>query len=182
MPLIYSPIPPVLTEQLELAQRPPGLAGTRVSVVDNSKSNAGRLLSSVVDVLVRKHGAVRGIAERKPYSAIPATPKALARLAAESDLVLTASADCGSCTSGCVQDTVALERLGVPSILLGTDAFAPLAGQLATWFGLESMRRVTTSHPLGGITEDEVDKKAAEVARVIAAEFASSGGAAATVG
>ncbi|HVW42015.1 MAG TPA: hypothetical protein VHC18_11775 [Amycolatopsis sp.] len=168
MPTILSPQPPVFSTAKSLAPRLTTLAGARVSLLDNSKANAGPLLAKVLDGLVEHHGAKRGITERKSSSGIPATQGMLDRLRAASDFVLTASADCGSCTSGCVQDTVALEVLGVPTVLLGTDAFHPLAKQLAEWLNLPTIQAAITPHPLGGITESELDRKAVELTEVVA--------------
>ena len=44
-----------------------------------------------------------------------AAPELIAEIAAHSDLVLTAIGDCGSCCSCCIRDSVALEKLGIPS-------------------------------------------------------------------
>jgi hypothetical protein len=63
---------------------------------------------------------------------------------------------------------VALERLGVACVLLGTDAFAPLAVKLADWLGLSDLQRAVTPHPLGGIADEEIDAKALVLAGIVA--------------
>lgn len=177
MPTIISPIPPVAATTLKLSRRPDDLRGARISILDNSKANAGPLLAKVVDELVATAGAVWGIKERKSSAGIPASEDILERLRTNSDLVLTASADCGSCTSGCVQDTVALEKLGVPAVLLGTDAFEPLAVKLADWLGLPDIDTAITPHPLGGITADELDAKAVALAELLRSRMSTTSAA-----
>jgi hypothetical protein len=167
MPTIISPVPPVLEADKRLAAPPPSLAGLRISVLDNSKANAGRLLGDIVDALVGQEKAIRGIIERKSSSSIPATPAALERLCRGSDLVLAGSADCGSCSSGSVQDAVALEGAGIPCVLVGTEIFASLIGQLAAWLGTPDLRVALTAHPLGGIDKSEVAAKALALAPVV---------------
>jgi hypothetical protein len=168
VPTILSPVPPVRVEANELAPRLATLTGARISILDNSKANAGPLLEQVRALLIERHGAVRGRDERKSSSGIPASEGILTRLRTDSDLVLTASADCGSCTSGSVQDTIALETLGVPTVLIGTDAFRPLSLQLASWLNLPEMQSAVTPHPLGGITSTQLEAKAHELAELVA--------------
>lgn len=168
MPTILSPVPPVMADKIPLAPRPESLAGARIGILDNCKANAGRLLASVADYLVEHEHAVLGPSERKPHTAMPAPDTVLDRLVADSDIVLTASADCGSCSSGCVQDAVALERRGMPCVLLGSETFEKLIGSLAEWFGLAEVQTVLFPHPLGGISEAEVDAKALAIAPSVA--------------
>lgn len=164
---ILSPVSPVAFNGRRLAPRLSDLAGVRVSVLDNSKANAGLLLESIVRGLVENDNAVRGIAERKSSASIAATPSTLERLRQSSDLVLAGSADCGSCSSGSVQDVIALEGLGVPCVLIGTDTFAPLIEQLSAWLGLPDMQRALAPHPLGGIDDEAVMGKAARLVELV---------------
>lgn len=174
MPTIISPESPVLAESRPLAPRPASLAGLRIGILDNSKANAGRLLERVREQLVERYGAVSGPSERKSSSGIPAPSSIIERLRYSCDLVLTASADCGSCASGCVQDTVALEDLGIPSVLLGTDEFSPLVFKLAGWLGHDNIQAAFTSHPLGAIGDAAVDAKAPALADIVAQHMLAS--------
>jgi hypothetical protein len=163
MPTILSPEGAIRASAKSLAARRQSLDGARISILDNSKANAGALLGRLLDLLVQRFAAQPGIVVRKGSAGAPATPELLERLRAASDLVLTGSADCGSCTSASVQDTTALEELGVPTILVGTDLFRPLALQLAGWLNLPTIQSAVTSHPLGGVSDDELDAKAADL-------------------
>jgi hypothetical protein len=74
-----------------LATRPSSLAGRRIAVLDNSKPNAGVLLSRVAEALVARHGA-RSISRwQKPGASRPAT--VLDEIARVANIVLTGSAD-----------------------------------------------------------------------------------------
>ena len=69
-----------------------GLAGARVSIVENGKANAEEVLEGLRGLLISRHGAVRGITIHKEVSG-PVHDEALAALVAASDLVLVGSAD-----------------------------------------------------------------------------------------
>jgi hypothetical protein len=53
-----------------------------------------------------------------------------------------------------------LERLGVPTATMGTFEFEALARLEAKNRGIENLPLALVPHPLGGIREDEVLKKA----------------------
>jgi hypothetical protein len=53
-----------------------------------------------------------------------------------------------------------LEQQGVPTVVLGTQEFEALARLEARNRGLEALPLALVPHPLGGIGEDEVRKKA----------------------
>ena len=53
-----------------------------------------------------------------------------------------------------------LEQRGVPTVVIGTSEFEALARLEAKNRGIESLPLALVPHPLGGIHEDEVKKKA----------------------
>jgi hypothetical protein len=53
-----------------------------------------------------------------------------------------------------------LERRGVPTVVVGTSEFEALARLEAKNRGIETLPLALVPHPLGGIQEDEVKKKA----------------------
>ena len=53
-----------------------------------------------------------------------------------------------------------LEQKGIPTVVLGTDEFATLAKLEARNRGMADLPLVLVPHPLGGIREPEVLKKA----------------------
>lgn len=76
-----------------LAELPPALAGQRIALLDNGKPNAAALLRRVAEQVAQRSGArVVGL-HQKANAALPCQPELLARLAGETDLILTGSAD-----------------------------------------------------------------------------------------
>ena len=53
-----------------------------------------------------------------------------------------------------------LEQLGIPTVVIGSDEFEPLAHLEATNRGLASLPVAVVRHPLGGIEEALVRQKA----------------------
>jgi hypothetical protein len=69
------------------------LEGLRLGILDNTKWNANRLLRATRDALTAAHGfASVGYYRKESFSRF-AEPALIARIAAESDLVLTAIGD-----------------------------------------------------------------------------------------
>ena len=62
-----------------------------------------------------------------------------------------------------------LERKGVPVVVLGTDAFVPLAREAAAAHGVPQLGVATVAHPLGGLPPAVVAAKAEGIVdRVVA--------------
>ncbi len=53
-----------------------------------------------------------------------------------------------------------LEQRGIPTVVVGTDEFEPLARLEAANRGLPALPLAVARHPLGGIKEEEVLRKA----------------------
>jgi hypothetical protein len=159
VPAIYAPDGAVGPAPVALAASPNVLTGTRIGVLDNGKPNAGLLLTRVGEQLARRTGAtVTLITDKGPggNAATPCTPAVLEQLTETCDVALTGSADCGSCTSWSVHDTIQLEALGVPTVVATTTDFVDLTHRVATGFGLPSARIAVFPHPLGGTPDDTI--------------------------
>ncbi len=139
----------------------PTLAGKRIGVLDNGKTNAWLLLNEMARLLAERTGATLGTAIAKRTAAEPCEQPTLEAVLAGADLVLTGSADCGSCTSWSIYDVDQLERAGTLAIGITTTAFAGLSAQVAATLGLPSARICAVPHPLGGIDDDAVRALAA---------------------
>jgi hypothetical protein len=147
----------------EAAPAPAGLApprtvlsGTRIGVLDNGKPNAALLLTRVGEQLSARTGArLTLVTEKGPgaNAATPCTPEVMDELVATCDVVLTGSADCGSCTSWSVHDTIQLEQRGVPTVVATTTHFVDLTRRVAAGYGVPDARVAVFPHPLGG-TDD----------------------------
>jgi hypothetical protein len=60
-----------------------------------------------------------------------------------------------------------LEKNGIPTAIICTDAFLTLAKSISTAKGISSPRLVVIPHPLAGISADEVRKKAENVVSTV---------------
>jgi hypothetical protein len=91
--IVYDPRGVVEAEAKPPAPRVATLEGLRLGVLDNSKWNAGRLLRETVGLLAQAHGFAAVTHYQKDAFSFPAPPELIARIAAESDVVLTAIGD-----------------------------------------------------------------------------------------
>jgi hypothetical protein len=80
------------------------------------------------------------------------------RMTAEADVVITGTADCGSCTAYSVYDGIELEKAGRPAIVVTTTEFRPIAETMAEHFGLPELRIVVLPHPIGGTEPDTLSR------------------------
>ena len=102
-------------------------------------------------------------------AAEPCAPDVFERVLKEADLVITGAADCGSCTAYSVVDAIALEKAGVPAVVVTTTKFRPIAETLSEQFGLKETRLLVLPHPIGGTEREMLYRWADEgVERVIA--------------
>src|SRR5207253_491561 len=76
----------------------------------------------------------------------------------ESDIVITGTADCGSCTAYSVYDGIELEKAGRPTVVVTTTEFQPIAKTMAEHFGLPELRLVVLPHPIGGTPPDTLSR------------------------
>lgn len=77
----------------QLAPRPGAITGLVIGVLDNSKPNAGVLLSAVAGLLRERFGAGGIRAWQKPGASTGAAPAVLDEIAGACRVTLTASAD-----------------------------------------------------------------------------------------
>jgi hypothetical protein len=92
-----------------------------------------------------------------------ADPDLIERIARENDIVLTAIGDCGSCCSCCVGDSVALERLGVPSAVVITTEFVKETELTRLALGMPDLEPVVIDHPVSSITQDEIAARVRQI-------------------
>jgi hypothetical protein len=144
-----------------LAARDRELSGSRIGFLSNKKANATLLLAEIEALLRERLGSFEVVRGEKG-AAVPAPPELMAELETCS-AVVTAMADCGSCTSWSLHDAVALEEKGIPSVLLCTDEFAPLARAESIGKGMGGLPLAVIPHPLADNRPDEVRAKATAV-------------------
>ena len=100
------------------ARRVDGLAGRTVALYWNGKQNGLHALARVKENLAKAYEGVRFIEMTGELGGTNRylSPAQLDRLAAEADVAVCTSADCGSCTSWLMRDLCELERRGVPAV------------------------------------------------------------------
>jgi hypothetical protein len=162
---VFDPRGTVDAEEIPVAPRVATLAGLRLGVLDNSKWNANKLL----------RGASAVLAEAAPFAAISyyvkhsfskdAAPELIDEIARASDLVLTAIGDCGSCTSACLRDAIALEQRGIPTATVITTEFVRETELTRRALGMTGLQVVVIDHPVSTITPAEVASRVAVIAR-----------------
>ena len=160
---VYDPRGTMRFENVPVAPRKQTLGGLRLGILDNSKWNANKLL----------RGAAAALAEDVEFSAVnyyvkhsfskDATPELIEKIAAENDVVLTAIGDCGSCCSACIRDSIALEKLGVPSAAIITTEFARETELTRQAVGMKALEPVVITHPVSSITPEEVAQRVAQI-------------------
>jgi hypothetical protein len=149
-----------------LAGRRAAFTGMRIGFLSNKKANATLLLSEIETLLRAHFGEFEAVYGEKG-AAVAAPPEIMAELETCA-AVLTGMADCGSCTSWSLHDAVTLEDKGIPSVLLCTDEFAPLARAESVAKGMSGLPLAVIPHPLADNRANEVKRKAeAVVAEII---------------
>jgi hypothetical protein len=154
--LIYLPESVPGLETVTLTSSPSSLAALRIAVLDNGKPNAGLVMGRAAESLASRTGATvslvtkKGPGGRSANAATPMAPDIFDLILAESDVVITGAADCGSCTAYSVQDAIELEKAGRPAVVVTTTRFEQVAATLSASFGLAEVRRLVLPHPIGG--------------------------------
>lgn len=157
-----------------LAPRPVSLQGLTVGLLDNTKVNASALLSEVAAELSGRYGVAETRRYTKDYFGTPVKKDLLGQLSAECDVVVTAVGDCGSCSAATVADGVLLERAGVPTVSICSDAFVIAGSAMARLQGFPGFEFVTVQHPIASLDAAELRERAIEaipdVVRVLGVE------------
>jgi hypothetical protein len=89
---LYDPTAPSSVRAATLAPRLPSLRGRVVGVLDNTKANAGVLMTEIAELLRAQHGVKDVIVRTKPVAG-PASPETMKILKEQADFVLVGSAD-----------------------------------------------------------------------------------------
>ena len=160
---VYDPRGIADTVAAPIAPRPKALNGLRFGVLDNSKWNANKLLRGASTEL-GKTIAFKDVRYYVKHSfSIEAAPELIADIARRSDIVLTGIGDCGSCTSCCVRDAIALERIGIPTAAIVTTEFVQEAELQRSALGMDGLRPVVIRHPVSSITDPELAERVRQI-------------------
>ena len=161
--LVFDPRGFVDVTITRLAQRKTSLEGLRLGILDNSKWNANKLLRGASVALGKgiKFAAINYYV--KESFSKDAAPQLIEEIARENDIVLTAIGDCGSCCSSCIRDTIALERLGIPSVVIVTAEFVRETELTRQALGMPDLDPVVIDHPVSSLTQEEVDVRVRQI-------------------
>jgi hypothetical protein len=161
--IVFDPCGLVDQHKTPVAPRRTKLEGLRLGILDNSKWNANKLL----------RGASAALGEDIKFAAVnyyvkqsfskDAAPELIKQIARENDIVLTAIGDCGSCCSCCIRDTVALEKLGIPSAAVITTEFVRETELTRRALGMPDLEPVVIDHPVSSITQREVGARVQQI-------------------
>lgn len=136
------------------------VAGMRLGILDNGKTNADKFLKFVADILVNEYGVAEVTMTAKEALSKPAPKEVLDFLIPKSDFIITGIGDCGSCSTCCVHDGIEIEKRGVPGIAICTEAFRPGLDVLASMRGMPDYSFAIVPHPLGVLFDDELLERA----------------------
>jgi hypothetical protein len=162
--LVFDPRGVVESANIPIAARVKKLDGLRLAILDNSKWNANKILRTSTAVLERNVKFAKVNYYVKHSFSKDAAPELIAEIAANNDIVLTAIGDCGSCCSCCIRDSVALEKLGIPSAAIITTEFERETELTRTAIGMQGLIPIVIDHPVSSITQAEVEVRATQVA------------------
>jgi hypothetical protein len=162
--LVFDPRGVVESANIPITARVKKLDGLRLAILDNPKWNANKILRASTAVLEKTVKFAKVNYYVKHSFSKDAAPELIAEIAANNDIVLTAIGDCGSCRSCCIRDSVALEKLGIPSAAIITTEFERETELTRTAIGMQGLIPIVIDHPVSSITPAEVDVRAAQVA------------------
>jgi hypothetical protein len=151
-----------------VADRPPEIAGAprlsdlrgkRVGFVDNSKCNADLFIRRLCNQFGDRYAVVPGPIVRKLAPKDRLSEADLSRLA-QCDAVVQCFGDCGTSTSITVADAVEIERRGIPTANVFSNAFADAARKQAEGRGMPDLPLVKIPHPMHTAAQKTVSERA----------------------
>ncbi len=147
-----------------LSDRPESLDGLTVGLLANGKRNSEELLQYVYEVIKEEYKLNKPIYANKGNASKPCPTDLLEDLADRCDFIITSSGDWGSCSSCSVHDGITFEKQGLPTAVICTEPFVTSGVAMAKMGGIPDYSFVVTDHPLGSLTQDDLKKRAREIA------------------
>jgi Fe-S cluster biogenesis protein NfuA len=147
-----------------LAARPPGLAGQTVGLLWNGKPNGDIALRAIGTAL---ESQFEGLRTRFYSGSIPCDRTLLEVVAAECSAVVACTADCGSCSSWMTHDAIALERAGVPAVIVVSKGFEEDVEASARAFALPDVQSVVVPEVYNNATEESSVQQSLDVVPAI---------------
>jgi hypothetical protein len=145
-----------------LAPRLASMAGKVLGLYNNSKLNSVRLLEMIADDLAQDSSFTIQLGRYNASDIMK--PDEWGDVDA-CDAVILANGDCGACSSSGIANAIALEKRGIPTLLITTPPFVDAVATMARLSGMDAMGWAVVDHPIGSAEEDELRIKAREAAR-----------------
>ena len=136
--------------------------GGRLALVDNGKPNAGVFLDVLANLMQAQLKPSAVVRVRKSSAGESIRAEHLEQLDG-TDLALTGFGDCGSCTSWTVRDAAAIIELGIPTIVVVTTPFLPLAQVVGTSLGMPEDVFLELPHPVNILDRASLEELGATV-------------------
>jgi hypothetical protein len=111
---------------------------------------------------------------RKDNASIPMPPDSMAAMVASSDAVIHGVADCGSCITWGLHDSIEFEKLGRPAVTVITSGFTVAAKARARTLSMQDHPVVAVQHPLANKTDTEVKAMARQIAKQVVGGLVAS--------
>jgi hypothetical protein len=171
---------PTVTEEaadIPVAKRLASVQGKRLGFVDNSKCNADLFIQRLIGRLSERFAIEAGPVVRKAAPKDRLSDRDFADLAA-CDAVLQCFGDCGTSTSISVADAVEMERRGIPTVTVFSNAFVMAARRQAAGRGMAGLPLVQVPHPMHTAQRHVVAERADAVIDTLVERLTSRGSAA----
>jgi hypothetical protein len=140
----------------------------QVVFVDNGKPNSMAILRRAQRILRERGTDVKEEIRAKPFAGGPMEEQLLAELTQERGLVLCGINDCGSCSMGGALDSVLLQRAGVAGFTILTVPFQQRVKDITAYQETDRpLVPIVLTHPMQNISEDELEKRAIELADAV---------------
>ena len=166
--IVHSPAIEITREVNRLANRPDSLEGLTLGLLGNRKRNADLLLEEVGSMLKVDYGVKSVVSSAKSSSSRLAQAALFEDLVNDCDVVIAGVGDCGSSASFSICDALELERRGMPTAAIVTEALAANASATAEVRGAPKLVFATVPHPIASLFPSEVW----EVAEAVTARIA----------
>lgn len=161
---ILNPTAEYEVEKCAVAPRAMSLEKRRVGLFWNGKVGGNALLHSLEKILKQQGHDINfimfelttGIGNEK-----------IRQIAERCDAVIGAIDDCGSCTPWLIRDSIGIEKHGVPAMAIVTDVFQEVAEWIADAEGMAQLPITTIPHPLIGLSEDKINKRAQAILKEV---------------
>ena len=155
---VLNPVAQTSTFNVAPAARPTSLAEATIGLFWNMKPGGDSALRTIARELSARHPGLRfndyvgSVGSSVKY----ATPEDQVKMAAECDVVIGSTGDCGGCTSWLVTSMIGIEERGCPTVSVVAETFVDDAERTAASLGLDALPLLVMSSGFTNRTEEEI--------------------------